>query len=140
MRGGARATTSDKRTLALIHYRIVFWWAAAPVATPKHSNQHKRMRQFGGYAMAPSACTVVANLARPGGNITGLSNQTGELAAKRVGLLREVVPRLSRLAILANTCKANTGKPTRFLKRTEPVGKLLWRSVGHDAPLGHGKS
>jgi putative ABC transport system substrate-binding protein len=54
-------------------------------------------------ASDPVGTGLVANLARPGGNVTGLSNQTGELAAKRVGLLREVVPHLSRLAILANT-------------------------------------
>src|SRR5688500_14917310 len=42
----------------------------------------------------------VANLARPGGNITGLSFQTGELAGKLVQLLKEAVPRLSRLAVI----------------------------------------
>ena len=42
----------------------------------------------------------VKNLARPGGNITGLSFQTSELAGKWVHLLKETVPRLSRLAIL----------------------------------------
>jgi putative ABC transport system substrate-binding protein len=53
-------------------------------------------------ASDPVGTGLVANLARPGGNVTGLSNQTGDLAAKRVELLREVVPRLARLAILAN--------------------------------------
>jgi putative ABC transport system substrate-binding protein len=42
----------------------------------------------------------VSTLARPGGNITGLSFQTGELAGKWVDLLKEAVPRLSRLAVL----------------------------------------
>lgn len=45
----------------------------------------------------------VTNLARPGGNITGLSFQTGELAGKWVDLLREAVPRLARLAVLWDT-------------------------------------
>jgi len=45
VRGGALATALDKRTLAPIRYRIVFRRLAAPVATPKYSNQHKRMRQ-----------------------------------------------------------------------------------------------
>jgi ABC-type uncharacterized transport system substrate-binding protein len=53
-------------------------------------------------ASDPVGTGLVANLARPGGNVTGLSNQTGDLAAKRVELLREVVPRLARLAILVN--------------------------------------
>jgi putative ABC transport system substrate-binding protein len=44
----------------------------------------------------------VASLARPGGNITGLSNISPELSAKRVQLLQEAVPSLSRVAILWN--------------------------------------
>jgi putative ABC transport system substrate-binding protein len=45
---------------------------------------------------------VVASLARPGGNVTGLSSQTPDVAGKRIELLREVVPGLHRFAILAN--------------------------------------
>jgi putative tryptophan/tyrosine transport system substrate-binding protein len=45
---------------------------------------------------------LVASLARPGGNVTGLSNQNVDLASKRIELLREVVPRLGRLALLVN--------------------------------------
>jgi putative ABC transport system substrate-binding protein len=50
----------------------------------------------------PVAGGLVASLARPGGNATGLSGQTADLAAKRLEILREVVPRLRRLAILSN--------------------------------------
>jgi putative ABC transport system substrate-binding protein len=50
----------------------------------------------------PVANGLVTSLARPGGNVTGLSNLTRDLAGKRVGLLREVMPGLRRLAILAN--------------------------------------
>jgi putative ABC transport system substrate-binding protein len=50
----------------------------------------------------PVGIGLVASLARPGGNVTGLSNQTADLAGKRLELLREVVPGLRRLAIMAN--------------------------------------
>ncbi len=50
----------------------------------------------------PVGTGLVASLARPGGNITGLSIQQTDLAAKRLELLREVVPGLRRLAILGN--------------------------------------
>jgi putative ABC transport system substrate-binding protein len=45
---------------------------------------------------------LVANLARPGGNVTGLSLQQTDAAGKRLELLREMVPGLRRLAIMAN--------------------------------------
>jgi ABC-type uncharacterized transport system substrate-binding protein len=50
----------------------------------------------------PLGTGVVASLARPGGNVTGLSLQQPELARKRLELLREVLPGLRRLAIMAN--------------------------------------
>jgi putative ABC transport system substrate-binding protein len=50
----------------------------------------------------PVGSGLVASLARPGGNVTGLSNQVPDLAGKRLELLREVVPNLRRLAILGN--------------------------------------
>ena len=49
---------------------------------------------------------MVASLAQPGGNVTGLSSQVPELAGKRLGLLREIVPGLRRLAIIANVSNA----------------------------------
>jgi ABC-type uncharacterized transport system substrate-binding protein len=50
----------------------------------------------------PVAAGLVASLSRPGGNVTGLSNVQIDLAGKRLELLREIVPNLRRLAILAN--------------------------------------
>ncbi|HKF10507.1 MAG TPA: ABC transporter substrate-binding protein [Xanthobacteraceae bacterium] len=50
----------------------------------------------------PVGTGLVASLARPDGNVTGLSIQQTDLAAKKLELLREVVPSLGRLAILAN--------------------------------------
>src|SRR5262245_13972852 len=50
----------------------------------------------------PVGTGLVASLARPGGNVTGLSLQQTETTGKRVELLREVTPSLRRLAILAN--------------------------------------
>jgi len=51
----------------------------------------------------PVGTGIVASLARPGGNVTGLSSQTPDVAGKRLELLREIVPGLHRLAVLADT-------------------------------------
>jgi putative ABC transport system substrate-binding protein len=50
----------------------------------------------------PVGTGLVTSLARPGGNVTGLSNQLRDLAGKRLELLREVVPNLRRLAMIVN--------------------------------------
>jgi putative tryptophan/tyrosine transport system substrate-binding protein len=49
----------------------------------------------------PITLGFVANLAQPGGNITGLSNLSPELSGKRLELLKEIIPRISRVALLA---------------------------------------
>jgi len=64
----------------------------------------------------------VASLARPGGNITGLSSLSTELSSKRLELLKETVPRLSRLAVLGNS--TNPGN-ARALSETELAAKAL---------------
>jgi putative tryptophan/tyrosine transport system substrate-binding protein len=53
-------------------------------------------------ATDPVGGGLVESLSRPGGNITGLSNQSADSAGKRLELLREVVPNLRRLAVIAN--------------------------------------
>jgi putative tryptophan/tyrosine transport system substrate-binding protein len=50
----------------------------------------------------PVATGLVASLARPGGNITGLSTLSPELSGKRLELLKEVLPTASRVAIFWN--------------------------------------
>jgi putative ABC transport system substrate-binding protein len=53
-------------------------------------------------ASDPVATGLVAALARPGGNVTGMSYQGPDLATKRLELLREVIPGFRRLAVMAN--------------------------------------
>jgi putative tryptophan/tyrosine transport system substrate-binding protein len=65
-------------------------------------------------ASDPVANGLVASLAQPGGNITGLSIQGTDTAAKRLDLLREVVPSLRRLAIMGNV-----GNPAGVLEMEE---------------------
>ena len=62
----------------------------------------------------PVATGLVASMARPGDNVTGLSVQAADLAGKRLEILREVVPGLLRLGILANV-----GSPSGVLQMGE---------------------
>jgi len=71
----------------------------------------------------PVANGLVASLGRPGGNVTGLSSQSDELAGKRLELLREVVPSLRRVAILANV-----GNPFSVMELGE--GQAAARTLG----------
>jgi putative ABC transport system substrate-binding protein len=76
-------------------------------------------------ASDPVGSGLVASLARPGGNVTGLSLQLPDLAGKRLELLREVVPGLSRFAIMANV-----GYPAAVLEMSEVQAAA--RTLGHD--------
>ena len=65
----------------------------------------------------PVGTGLVASLARPGGNVTGLSVQAADLAGKRLDLLREAIPGFGRLAIMGNV-----GNPIIVLEMGELAG------------------
>ena len=70
----------------------------------------------------PVATGLVASLARPGGNVTGLSILAPELGGKRLQLLKEAVPKVSRVAILWN---AANPYPALVLRETEAAARTL---------------
>jgi ABC-type uncharacterized transport system substrate-binding protein len=74
---------------------------------------------------------VVPSLARPGGNITGLSTVVPELEGKRLELLKQALPRLSRLAVLANP--ANPFVDTAFKHTQRAAEQLRVRQPGEFA-------
>jgi ABC-type uncharacterized transport system substrate-binding protein len=59
---------------------------------------------------------LVASLARPGGNITGLATLRPELSGKRIELLTEIVPRLSRVAVFASSSSADSDQLSKELE------------------------
>ena len=70
----------------------------------------------------PVGSGLVASLARPGSNVTGLSTQHADAAGKRIELLREIVPNLRRLAVLANS--ANSGS-MQEMREVEAAARTL---------------
>lgn len=73
-------------------------------------------------ANEPISTGLVANLARPGGNVTGLSLQAPDAAPKRVEILHEIVPHLRRLAILTN---ANYPAAMLEMEVVQGIGRTL---------------
>jgi putative ABC transport system substrate-binding protein len=71
----------------------------------------------------PIRVGLVASLARPGGNATGINFFTAEIIAKRLGLLRELVPTAARVAVLLNP--ANVVPATSTRREIEPAARLL---------------
>jgi putative ABC transport system substrate-binding protein len=65
----------------------------------------------------PVGSGFVASLARPGGNITGLSSLSVDISGKRLELLKETVPRLSRLAVLGTSTVPGTAQALREMER-----------------------
>ena len=70
----------------------------------------------------PVGSGFVASLARPGGNITGLSTLSPEVSGKQLELLKEIVPKLSRVAVLGNSTEPGTAET---LKETQFAAEAL---------------
>jgi len=70
---------------------------------------------------------LVSNLARPGGNVTGVSGFSPELGGKRLGLIREILPRAERIAVLANRDNAATLPVLRAMESAAPQLRMKLR-------------
>ena len=77
-------------------------------------------------AIDPVGSGLVASLAQPGGNVTGLSIQANELAGKRLEFARELVPELRRLGIMFNFGNA---QPVLEMGETQAAARMLGLEV-----------
>ena len=77
----------------------------------------------------PVALGLVASLARPGGNVTGLSSASPDYSGKQLELLKEAVPKLSRIAILWNAANPGTAIAFREMQDAVRVLKLSVQSL-----------
>ena len=86
-------------------------------------------------AQDPVRIGLVASLARPGGNVTGINFFASELVAKRLELLRELVPRAARIAILINP--ANAASADLAVKEIEDAARAMRLQIQvHNAGSG----
>jgi putative ABC transport system substrate-binding protein len=96
---------------------VIVTWGVVAARAAKQATQVIPI--VNGSMSDPVRAGLVASLARPGGNLTGLTSATPDLSAKRLELMKEVLPSISRLAVLA------TPNPTAMfgLKETEQAAR-----------------
>jgi len=105
----------------LVHLKVdvIFATVAAAVRAAQHATKAIPIVTV---VNDPVAAGFVASVARPGGNITGLSMMSPEVVGKQLELLRQVVPKISRVAVLANP--TNPGSAPQ-LRQAEVVARAL---------------
>jgi putative ABC transport system substrate-binding protein len=81
-----------------------------PAATRAVKEASPKIPIVMGFDYDPVGSGVIGSLARPGGNVTGLSSLAPEISGKQLELLKEVLPRLSRVAVLGNSTEPGIGQ------------------------------
>ncbi len=106
----------------LVRLNVDIIVTAGPTDTKAAKKATKTIPIVMGFDIDPVGNGFVTSLARPGGNITGLSSLAPELSGKQLELLKEIVPKLSLVAVLGTS--TNPGKPQQ-LKEMELAAKAF---------------
>jgi putative ABC transport system substrate-binding protein len=106
----------------LVRLKVEVIVTAGPIPTRAAKEATSTIPIVMAYDDDPVGNGFVASLARPGGNITGLSALAPELSGKRLELLREIVPKLSSVAVLGTSTQPGY---TQVLRETELAGGAL---------------
>jgi putative tryptophan/tyrosine transport system substrate-binding protein len=90
----------------------------------------------------PVGIGLVTSLARPGGNVTGLTTIASDLSGKRLELLKEVVPGVSRIAVLSDP--TNAAVPPQMRETRLPLARWgysfsVWRCVAPTTSIGYSR-
>lgn len=111
----------------LIRLKVDVIFAINTPATQAASNATKTVPiVFTGVGASPTAARLVASLNRPGGNVTGVTTVSGEMSGKRLELMKEVLPTVTRVAVLWHAPSAGAAA---VLKDIEAAGVRLGLQV-----------
>src|SRR5213080_1798501 len=97
----------------LVRLKVDIIVSAGPAVTRPLKEATKTIPIVMGFDSDPVANGFVASLSRPGGNITGLSALTPELSGKQLELLKEIVSKLSRVAVLGSSTEPGNAQSLR---------------------------
>jgi putative ABC transport system substrate-binding protein len=97
----------------LVRLKVEVIVTGGPAITPAVKEATTTIPIVMGYDNDPVGYGFVASLARPGGNITGLANFNPELSGKRLELLKEIIPKLSRVAVLGTSTQPGNAQALR---------------------------
>jgi putative ABC transport system substrate-binding protein len=106
----------------LVRLKVDVIVSAGPAATRPAKEATVTIPIVMGFDNDPVGNRFVASLARPGGNITGLSTLAPEISGKRLELLKEIVPKLSRVAVLGASTEPDY---TQVVRETELAAGAL---------------
>jgi putative tryptophan/tyrosine transport system substrate-binding protein len=106
----------------LVRLKVDIIVASAPVATRSATEATKTTPIIMVNEGDPVGTGVIASLARPGGNVTGLSTLSPEISGKQLELLKEIVPQLARLALIATS---TLPIHAQLLKETQAAARAI---------------
>ena len=106
-------------TAELVQLKVDILVSGGPTVTRLAKEATSTIPIVMGFDDDPVGSGFVASLARPGGNITGLSTLAPEISGKQLEILKEIVPRLSRVAVLGSSTRSGT---SLSLKEMELAG------------------
>ena len=108
----------------MVQQKIDVIVTSGPTTTPAARKATSSIPIVMGYDIDPVGAGHVASLARPGGNVTGLSGLSPELSGKQLQILKEIVPRLSRVAVIGDSAAAGTTQSLNALEQAAATLKV----------------
>src|SRR5262249_29826009 len=124
----------DALATELVRLKLDIIVTGGPAATRAVKQATATIPIVMGFDYDPVASGVITSLARPGGNVTGLSSLAPEISGKQLELLKEVLPRLSRVAIFGNSTEPGIGQLRKEAELVAAALNVQLQNVDVQAP------
>jgi putative ABC transport system substrate-binding protein len=108
----------------LVRLKVDVIVTTGPTTTPAAKKATSTIPIVMGFDGDPVGAGLVASLSRPGGNITGLTGLSAELTGKQLQLLKQIMPNLTRVAVLGNSKASGNAQSLGFIEATAKALKV----------------